>query len=62
MSDSFNEAKSAWEKTILAKVLGRFPERKQEFLTGSGNPVERVYFPSNPDPEYIKQSGFPGEL
>ncbi len=62
MSDRFNEAKSAWEETILAKVLGRFPERRQEFLTGSGSPVERVYFPSNPDSDYVKQSGFPGEF
>ncbi len=62
MSDRFNEAKSAWEETILAKVLGRFPERKEEFVTGSGNPVERVYFPSNPNDDYIKQSGFPGEF
>ena len=60
MSNRFNEAKGAWEDKILAKVLGRFPERKEEFLTGSGNQVERVYFPSNPDSDYVKQSGFPG--
>ncbi|MEA3265553.1 MAG: methylmalonyl-CoA mutase family protein, partial [Candidatus Fermentibacteria bacterium] len=45
----------------LAKTLGRFPERKEEFLTGSGNPVERVYFPRDPDERYQKESGFPGE-
>ncbi len=62
MSDRFIEAKKAWEDTILAKVLGKFPERKEEFVTGSGNPVERVYFPSEPDGKYLDESGFPGEF
>ena len=62
MSDRFIEAKKAWENTILAKVLGRFPERKEEFVTGSGNPVERVYFPPRPDEKYLEESGFPGEF
>ncbi len=61
MNEKFIEAKKAWESTTLAKVLGRFPERKKEFVTGSGNPVERVYFPSNPTEEYLKESGFPGQ-
>lgn len=62
MSDRFIEAKKAWENTILAKVLGRFPERKKEFLTGSGNPVDRVYFPPDPEENYLAESGFPGEF
>ncbi len=61
MSEKFIEAKKAWESTTLAKVLDRFPERKEEFVTGSGNSVERVYFPSNPTEEYLKESGFPGQ-
>ncbi len=60
-SKSFLEAKQNWESTILAKTLGRFPERKEEFVTGSGNPVERVYFPPDPDEKYLEESGFPGE-
>lgn len=62
MSDRFNEAKKTWEDTILAKVLGRFPERRNEFATGSGNPVDRVYFPSEPTEKYLMESGFPGEF
>ncbi|MCP4647408.1 MAG: methylmalonyl-CoA mutase, partial [bacterium] len=62
MSERFNEAKKAWEDTILAKVLGRFPERREEFVTGSGNPVERVYFPNEPTENYLTKSGFPGEF
>ncbi len=60
-SKSFQEAKQNWESTILAKTLGRFPERKEEFVTGSDNPVERVYYPADPDKKYLEESGFPGE-
>ncbi len=60
MSNNFDQAKKAWEDGVLAKVLGRFPERKKEFVTGSGNPVERVYYPQNPDENYLTESGFPG--
>ncbi len=60
MSNNFDQAKKAWEDGVLAKVLGRFPERRKEFVTGSGNPVERVYFPQNPDEKYLAESGFPG--
>lgn len=61
MNDSFSEAKKNWEDKVLARVLDRFPERKKEFLTGSGNPVDRVYFPGNPDDGYLENIGFPGE-
>jgi len=60
MSNNFDQAKKAWEDGVLAKVLGRFPERRKEFVTGSGNPVERVYYPQNPDEKYLAESGFPG--
>jgi len=60
-SKSFQKAKQNWESTILAKTLGRFPERKKEFVTGSDNPVERVYYPADPDKKYLEESGFPGE-
>ena len=61
MSDMFDSAKKNWENTILSKVLGRFPERRKEFVTGSGVPVERVYFPERPDENYVSEIGFPGE-
>ena len=61
MSDVFHEAKKNWEDTVLAKTLGRFPERRQEFLTGSGSPVDRLYFPKSPGDDYVQDIGFPGE-
>lgn len=62
MSDRFKEAKENWENTVLAKVLARFPERRKEFVTGSGTPVDRVYFPSDPCGDYLESQGFPGEF
>jgi methylmalonyl-CoA mutase, N-terminal domain len=60
MSDTFSEAKKNWEDTVLHKVLGKSPERRSEFVTGSGSPVERVYFPEHPDESYLEKLGFPG--
>jgi methylmalonyl-CoA mutase N-terminal domain/subunit len=60
MSDRFEEAKRNWEEKVLNKTLSRFPERKEEFVTGSGNPVDRVYYPENPGDDYVDRSGFPG--
>ena len=48
-----------WEETVLNKVLSRFPERKENFATSSGIPVERIYLP-DPDFDYQQKLGFPG--
>ena len=57
----FEKEKKAWEEKILNPGLEKFPERKEVFSTGSGDPVERVYFPDNPGDEYLEKLGFPGE-
>ncbi len=58
--DSIEQKKKQWEEKTLKKVLDKFPERKDEFKTVSGIPVERVYFP-DPHFDYQSQLGFPGE-
>lgn len=58
---SFKKEKKAWEENILYPGLEKFPERKEVFGTGSGDPVKRVYFPDNPGDEYLERLGFPGE-
>ncbi len=51
-----------WEQKIQQKVLPRLPERKQEFLTHSGIPVQRVYTPlDTADLNYLEDLGLPGE-
>ncbi|MGC8781415.1 MAG: acyl-CoA mutase large subunit family protein, partial [Anaerolineae bacterium] len=59
------ERKAAWESQTVARVLARAPERRAEFTTGSGIPVERLATP--PDcceaaaAAYLEKLGFPGE-
>ncbi|MBD3225928.1 MAG: methylmalonyl-CoA mutase [Caldithrix sp.] len=54
--------KTKWEKSTLKKVLEKFPERKDDFSTGSWVPVERVAIPETFDADqYLDKIGFPGE-
>ncbi|HEY76460.1 MAG TPA: methylmalonyl-CoA mutase family protein [Thermoflexia bacterium] len=55
------EAYERWERTTLKETLDRRPERYEEFITASGEPVERLYTPLNMKGEYLEKLGFPGE-
>lgn len=46
-----------WERETLDPALQKNSERKPQFETSSGIPLERVYGPDNPPGEL----GFPGE-
>jgi methylmalonyl-CoA mutase N-terminal domain/subunit len=48
-----------WEEKTLGPVIRKFPERKVEFDTASGNTMPRVSVPLERD--YIEDLGFPGE-
>ncbi|WP_432798238.1 acyl-CoA mutase large subunit family protein [Poriferisphaera sp. WC338] len=57
------EGKQKWTDGPVAKTVGRFPERKEEFVTVSDEPVERLYTPeSGMMKEYNDKLGFPGEF
>jgi len=61
-NEKLAEKQKAWEKNLEEKVLKRAPERKAEFSTHSGVPVERVYTPVNlPEFSHEADLGFPGE-
>ena len=55
------QARERWEATTLQETLDRYPERAEEFITTSGEPVERLYTPLEVEGEYIEELGFPGE-
>ncbi len=56
-------SKEKWETGKLQGVLAKRPERKEEFKSGSGEKVERVYTPLDvANMEYEKDLGFPGEF
>jgi methylmalonyl-CoA mutase, N-terminal domain len=55
------EAGEEYNRSV-EKTISRFPERAPQFVTVSGEPLERLYLP---DPsttgEYIEKLGFPGQ-
>lgn len=56
---NLHDPKSAWEHSHVEPLLKRFGERRQQFETDSGIPVERVYLPEEID--YRQKLGFPGQ-
>ncbi len=60
-----SDRKATWEAKTVAKTLARAPERKPEFETSSGIPVDRLYTPEGCGPEledaYLRKLGLPGE-
>ena len=61
-NEKLAEKKQNWESTTLKKILDKAKERKPEFLTSSGIPVERVYTPVEVEGwDYAQQDGFPGD-
>jgi methylmalonyl-CoA mutase N-terminal domain/subunit len=63
----FAETKASlnrWENGTLAKMLGKFPERKKQFSTISGLPIKRLYTPldlKENEIEYDRNLGYPGQ-
>ncbi|HHS96749.1 MAG TPA: methylmalonyl-CoA mutase [Chloroflexi bacterium] len=55
------EAYERWEQTTLKRTLDRRPERYDEFITASGEPVKRLYTPLDVEGDYLEKLGFPGE-
>ncbi len=61
-NSKLNQEKMRWESSTLKKVTDRFPERQEEFTTGSWLPLSRLGTPKNgDDEEYLEKLGFPGE-
>lgn len=56
---NFEAEKKRWEEEVLTPLTKKFPERKPEFKTLSGNPVPVVAVPQEMD--YQQKLGFPGE-
>jgi methylmalonyl-CoA mutase N-terminal domain/subunit len=61
VSEPLSRARRAWEEETLRPALDRAPERRDAFETSSGIPLERVYLPEDPSPDYLERLGFPGE-
>ena len=56
------QARDKWAETTLHNSIGKLPERADEFITASSEPVARLYTPLDiPDFDYNTDLGFPGE-
>jgi methylmalonyl-CoA mutase N-terminal domain/subunit len=61
MKEKLQKDLKRWEEESVANTLKRFPERKDEFATSSGIPVNRLYTPlDSAERDYAKELGFPG--
>ncbi len=60
--DELCQAQERWEKSTLQKTLKSLPERQEQFITTSSEPVNRLYTPLDiPDMDYVRELGLPGE-
>jgi methylmalonyl-CoA mutase N-terminal domain/subunit len=60
--EKISESKKQWEEKVLKKSLSKAPESKEEFKSGSGEKIERLYTPEDvADIDYASEIGFPGQ-
>ena len=60
--EKINQEKQNWEENRLRPTIEKFPERKQNFITGSSDAVEQIYTPEDiKNLDYINDLGFPGQ-
>ncbi len=52
--------KKEWEEKFVKPLLEKAPERKKEFKTSSGLPVDRLYTPEDVEIDYDSKLGYPG--
>jgi methylmalonyl-CoA mutase N-terminal domain/subunit len=58
---SIDAACKRWRQTTVEKTLARFPEMREQYVTASDLPVERLYLPGG-EQNYLDALGFPGEF
>jgi methylmalonyl-CoA mutase, N-terminal domain len=60
--DELKASLETWKKTSLQKALSSLPERADEFITTSSEPINRLYTPLDvADSDYASSLGLPGE-
>ena len=60
--DELKSSLEDWEKTSLNKALASLPERADEFITTSSEPINGLYTPLDvADSDYASSLGLPGE-
>jgi methylmalonyl-CoA mutase, N-terminal domain len=61
--EQIRQATQKWAQSGLQRALSQMPERQEQFLTTSSEPIERLYTPSDvADLDYLNDLGLPGEF
>ncbi len=60
--EDLRQALEKWEETTLQQSMATLPERREEFITTSSEPVERLYTPLDlAKQDYLRDLGLPGD-
>jgi len=60
--NELRDSLKAWERGALQKTLAAMPERQEQFITTSSEPINRLYTPLDvADLDYLSDLGAPGE-
>ena len=60
--DELKRELEKWEETTLQQSMARQPERKNQFITTSSEPIERLYTPLDiQEMDYLDDLGLPGD-
>jgi len=61
--DEIREALEKWEETTLQHAVGVVPERREQFISTSSEPVDRLSTPLDiADMDYVRDLGMPGQF
>jgi methylmalonyl-CoA mutase, N-terminal domain len=59
--DQLRQELEKWEETTLHQILARRPESREQFITTSSEPIERLYTPLDvTEMDYLADLGLPG--
>lgn len=60
--EQLRQARETWEQETLAHSLSALPERQEQFITTSSEPIQRLYTPLDVQAlDYLADLGLPGE-
>ncbi|MCI0521114.1 MAG: methylmalonyl-CoA mutase family protein [Chloroflexi bacterium] len=60
--EQLRQEMAAWQNSALKRNLEQMPERKEQFITASSEPIQRLYTPLDiGDLDYLTDLGLPGE-
>jgi methylmalonyl-CoA mutase N-terminal domain/subunit len=62
-NDEIATQQARWHTEVVEPALARYPERRDQFVTLSDIPLQRLYTPLNVGPDdYLEQLNFPGQF